>query len=95
MLSELLLLPLFYLLQGLGEGADYGGGAALAEALEGLVGVVGGVPEAYADAVFGQVRADALADGSGLCEGEWREGRDEDDGVGFFGEGVEDLGGEG
>lgn len=52
------------------------------------------VPEADADAVFGQVGADALADGSGLREGEGWQGGDEDDGFGSLGEGLEDLGGE-
>ena len=61
-----LLPPLFDLLEGLGQGADDYGGTALAEALDGLVEVVGGVPEADADTVFGQVRADALADSAGL-----------------------------
>lgn len=73
---------------------DYGGFAA-AEALDGLLGallgIVGGVPKTNDDAVVGQVRADALADGSCLREGEGWQGRDEDDGVGFCGERVEDL----
>ena len=43
----------------------------------------------------GEVGADALADGARLREGEgWQRG-DEDDGVGFVGEGVEDLAGDG
>ena len=58
-----LLLPLFDLLQGLRQSADDCCGAAWAEAVDGLVEVVRAVPEADADAVFGQVRADALADG--------------------------------
>jgi hypothetical protein len=87
--------PLGYLLEGLGEGAEDYVGAAVAEALDGLFGVVGGVPEADADAVGGEVRADALTDGAGVREGKGRQGRDEDNGFGLFGEGVEELVGEG
>ena len=92
-------MPLGDLLEGLGESVDDDGGFAAAEALDGvfggLVGIFGGVPETDDDAVVGKVRADALADGAGLREGEGRQGRDEDDGVGFFGERVEDLAGDG
>ncbi len=94
-LARLLLMPLRDLLEGLGECVDDDGGFAAAEAFDGLlgglVGIVGGVPEANDDAVFRQVRTNALADGAGLGEGEGREGRDEDDGVGLCGERVEDL----
>jgi hypothetical protein len=87
------------LLQGLGQGADNDVGFAAAEAFDGelggLVGVFGWVPEADDDAVVGEMRADALTDGSGLGEGEGGQGRDEDDGVGFGGEGLEDIGGDG
>ncbi len=58
-------------------------------------GVFGGVPKADDDAVVGKVRADALADGAGLREGEGRQGGDEDDGVGLVGERVENLAGDG
>jgi len=84
------LMPLRDLLEGLSESVDDYCGFAAAEALDGLlgglVGIVGGVPEANDDAVVGQVCANALADGAGLREGEGRQGRDEDDGVGLFGE---------
>ena len=92
-------MPLRDMPDGLSEGVDDDGGFAVAEALDGevvgLVGVVGGVPKADDDAVVGKVRADTLADGAGLGEGEGRQGGDEDDGVGFVGEGVEDLAGDG
>ena len=69
-LAVVLVVPVGDLLKGLGEGVDDDVGFAAAEALDGLfgglVGVVGGVPEADDDAVVGKVRADALADGSGL-----------------------------
>src|ERR1700733_7194054 len=93
--SWLLFLPLGYLLEGLRERAEDHVGAAVAEAFDGLVEVVGGVPEADADAVGGQVGADALTEGTRVRKGKWREGRDEDHGFGLFGEGVEELGGEG
>ena len=87
--------PVGDLLQSLGEGVDDDVGLADAEALDGqlgsLFGVFGTVPQADDDAVVGQVRANALADGSGLREGEGRQGRDEDDGIGLVGEGVEDF----
>ena len=89
-------MPVIDLLEGLGEGVDDQSGSSIAEALDGEVGgllrIVGSVPETDDDAVVGQVQADALADGAGLGEGEGREGRDEDDGVGFVGERFEDLG---
>lgn len=91
--------PVSDLLEGLGEGVDDHVGFAAAEAFDrevgGLVGIVGGVPQADDDAVVGKVRADALADGAGLREGEGWECGDEDDGVGFVGEGVEDFAGYG
>ena len=94
-----LLAPESDLPEGLSESVDDDGGLAVAEALYGevgsLFGVVGGVPQADHDAVVGQVQADALADGAGLGEGEGREGGDEDDGVGFVGERVENLAGDG
>ena len=83
-------MPLRDLLEGLGECVDDDRRFAAAKALDGLLGslfgIVGGVPEANDDAVVGQVCANALADGAGLREGEGRQGRDEDDGVGLFGE---------
>ncbi len=83
-------MPLRDLLEGLGEGVDDDCGFAAAEALDGLlgglVGIVGGVPETNDDAVVGQVCANTLADGASLRKGEGREGRDEDDSVGLFGE---------
>ena len=94
-LTGLLEMPVRDLLECLGEGGDDDVGFAAAEAFDelfgGLVGIVGGVPEADDDAVVRQMRTDALADGAGLGEGEGREGRDEDDGGGLGGEGVEDL----
>jgi len=63
-------MPLRDLLEGLGESVDDDSRFAAAEALNGLlgglVGIVGGVPEANDDAVVGQVCANALADGSSL-----------------------------
>lgn len=97
-LGVVLVVPLRDLVEGLGQGVDDYVGSAAAEALDGLldglVEVVGGVPEADDDAIVGQVGADALADGSGLREGEGWEGGDEDYGVGFGGEGVEDFAGD-
>jgi hypothetical protein len=94
-----LLAPESDLPEGLGESVDDDGGLAVAEALDGevggLFGVVGGVPQADDDAIVGQMQADALADGAGLGEGKGGEGRDEDDGVGFVGERVENLAGDG
>ncbi len=94
-----LLGPVEDLAQGLGQGVDDYCGFACSEALDGefggLVGVFAGVPKADDDAVVGEVVADALADGSGLGEGEGRKSVDEDDGVGFAGEGVEYLAGDG
>ena len=91
-------MPLSDLLKGLVQGVDDNIGFAAAEALDGLlsglVEVVCGVPEADDDAVIGKVCADALADGAGLREGKGRERRDEDDGGGLGGEGVEDLAGD-
>lgn len=91
--------PVGDLLEGLGQGVDDDGGFAAAEAFNGefggLVGVFGWVPETDDDAVVGEMGADALTDGSGLGEGERRQGRDKDDSVGFGGEGVEDVGGDG
>ena len=88
-------LPLGYLLEGLGEGAEDNIGAAIAEAFDGLVGVIGSIPEADADAVGGQVCADPLTDGTSVREGKGRQGGDEDHGVGLFGKGVEKLVGQG
>jgi len=72
------LVPVCYLTNRFGEGVDDDGGLADAEAFDaevgGLVGVFGGVPEADDDAVAGKVGADALADGSGLGEGEGWQG---------------------
>ena len=45
--------------------------------------------------LWGRCDANALTDGAGLREGEGRQGGDEDDGVGFVGERVEDLAGDG
>ena len=91
-----MLAPLSDLLKCLSESGDDESWSAVAEALDGevggLVGIFGGVPQADDDAVVGQVQADALADGAGLGEGEGRESRDEDNGVGFVGERFEDLG---
>jgi hypothetical protein len=91
--------PVGDLLQGLGQGAHDDVGFAAAEAFDGelggLVGVFSWVPEADDDAVVGEMRADALTDRSGLGEGEGGKSRDEDDGVGFSGERLEDVGGDG
>jgi hypothetical protein len=69
-LAVVLVVPVGYLLKGLSEGVDDDVWFAAAEAFDGLfgglVGVVGGVPEADEDAVVGKMRADALADGPGL-----------------------------
>ena len=62
-----LFVPVGYLGEGLGQGVYHYCGAAFAEALDDLVGVVGVVPEAYDDAVLGQVRADTLADVGVAC----------------------------
>ena len=86
------------LYEGLGEGVDDDVGFSAAEAFDGEFGgfgIFGGIPEADDDAVVGHVGADALAEGSGLREGEGRQGGDEDDGAGFGGERVEDLAGDG
>jgi hypothetical protein len=94
-LAGLLLVPLRDLLKSLTESVDDDVWFAVAESLDDLLwvllGIVGGVPKANDDAIVGQVRADALADGACLREGEGWQGRDEDDGVGFCGQRVEDL----
>ena len=73
-----LLMPACYLSNCFGQSIDDDGGLASAEAfyaeLVGLVGVFCWVPEADDDAVAGKVGADALADGSGLGEGEGGQG---------------------
>ena len=73
-----MLAPKCDLPEGLSESVNNDGGFAAAEALDakvvGLIGVFGGVPEADDDAVLGKVGADALADGSGLGEGEGWQG---------------------